>query len=73
MFVNVEVKHQDKAIHYLKTLSYFITSYVANKHINCFVCQCFMLFYNVSFQISFLFSLGTLGSFSINCLAGFPY
>lgn len=59
MFVNVEVKHQDKAINYLKTLSYFITFYVANKHINYFVYLCFILFPNNSFQISFTFSLGT--------------
>lgn len=29
MFVNAKVKHQDRAICYLKTLSYFITTYVA--------------------------------------------
>lgn len=59
MFVNIEVKHHDKAIHYLKTLSYFITSYVANNRINYFVYQCFILLHNISFQICFLFSLGT--------------
>lgn len=59
MFVNVEIKHQDEAIHYLKTLSYFITSYVANKCINYFVYQCFILFHDSSFQIILIFSLGT--------------
>lgn len=59
MFVNIEVKHQDKAIHYLKSLSYFITSYVANNRTNYFVLQYFILFHNISFQISFLFSLAT--------------
>lgn len=58
MFVNAKVKHQDRAICYLKDLSYFITSYVAIS-ILIILYTHVSFFHNISFEIIFLFSLGT--------------
>lgn len=58
MFVNAKVKHQDRAICYLKTLSYFITTYVAVSMLTILYTHISFFFHNISFQIIFLFSLG---------------